>query len=221
VPGLFVFLKINYPRVRGQKYRQKEGKMKMFLKAAIMAATVVLGWAAFSLAAQVQVIKGDSLWAITQACGLAGARWPELYAANPGLPAPEQSGGKTVVWIYPGQVLTLPEGWGTDRVDTSKLEVVKPNPPAPSWWERVRRSLAEFWGWVNAHPWSWGLLGLLGLLGLMGRRQVQVVVNNHYPALPAPPAPSARRLVTVPDCRVSLVQAPAGLRQSGQVRYDL
>jgi len=173
------------------------------------------------LAAQVQVIKGDSLWAITQACGQAGARWPELYAANPGLPAPEQSGGKTVVWIYPGQVLTLPEGWGTDRVDTSKLEVVKPNPPAPSWWERVRRSLAEFWGWVNAHPWSWGLLGLLGLLGLMGRRQVQVVVNNHYPALPAPPAPSARRLVTVPDCRVSLVQAPAGLRQSGQVRYDL
>lgn len=188
--------------------------MKIFFMVAIATTIFLLTFSVVAPAATtVRVVQGDSLWAITEATGRGGDQWRKLYSANPGLPTPEQVGNKTVVWIRPGQVLTLPEGWGTDSLNASVLEVVEE--PTPGSWDRVRCSLAEAWGWLKHHPWVWGLLGLLGLLGLRDRREIRIVVNNHYPD---PPAPGR---ITVPDCRVSLVQTPAGLRQVGQVRYDL
>lgn len=51
------------------------------------------------------VEKGDCLWNIAKAASGKGSNWPDLYNLNK-----KVIGGNPNL-IYPGQVLTLPEGW--------------------------------------------------------------------------------------------------------------
>lgn len=136
--------------------------MKKFFFLAVLAATLFCV-DAIAVSTQVIVLQRDTLWGITEATGQSGWQWPKLWEANPGLPQPQRMGNWEVVWIYPGQILNLPEGWGTDRINRTILQPVNPDPLEPSWLERIQE-------WVKSHPWVWGLLGLLGLLGLFGLR---------------------------------------------------
>lgn len=52
------------------------------------------------------VQKNDCLWNIAKACVGDGSRWRELYDVN-------KDKIKNPNLIYPGQVLTLPDGWAT------------------------------------------------------------------------------------------------------------
>ena len=51
------------------------------------------------------VVSGDCLWNISKACSGDGNNWRQLYDLNKSV-----VGGNPNL-IYPGQVLTLPEGW--------------------------------------------------------------------------------------------------------------
>lgn len=70
------------------------------------------------------VQKNDCLWNITKACCGDGSRFGELYNLN------KEVIGNNPSLIKPGQVLTLPQGWGTP-VKVDKLRnVSKKNPPS-------------------------------------------------------------------------------------------
>lgn len=66
------------------------------------------------------VKKGDCLWNIAKAFSGNGANWPSLYNLNKGV-----IGGNPNL-IYPGQVLTLPEGWSSNGA-VAKLSNVSSN----------------------------------------------------------------------------------------------
>lgn len=64
------------------------------------------------------VKKGDCLWSIAKACSGNGKNWKKLYNLN------KKVIGKNPNLIYPGQKLTLPEGWKNPS-STSKSKTVK------------------------------------------------------------------------------------------------
>lgn len=147
-----------------------------------------------AMATDVVVLKGGSLWDVTVGAGRNGADWPQLYAANPRLPAPVRRGGIVDVRVYPGQRFTLPASWSAGTINPVILRVIVPTPaptPAsqPGWWQ-------QSWGWLQDHPWILGLLGFFGLLGLFGLRR-------RRPEQPAPqPQPCPARTEVVVNVTV-------------------
>jgi hypothetical protein len=135
---LIVLFILNRQTIEIKKRRKEMRNFLIFLVA--VAASVVV-----AEAADVVVLKGGSLWQITEAAGRSGAEWHDLYAINSGLPRPVRRGGVIDVRVYPGQILTLPAGWGTGGINPAILRViVPPAPPAsqPTWWQQA-------WGWAQ------------------------------------------------------------------------
>ena len=83
----------------------------------------------------VEVVRGDSLWAITQSFGQPGTAWHELY----NIPENKLVIGENPHMIHPGQILIVPEHWA----DRTRTTAPSPQPRHPTAHEQPRSVARE------------------------------------------------------------------------------
>lgn len=118
---------------------------------------------------QVKVLKGDTLWGITEKCDRPGTDFGSLLRVNPQLPKSQDRGHYIYARIHEGQVLNLPPGW---RVNPRWHQDIAPLSPAnaqirsgaPDNGVKSKPATEQLWSWPAGWLWILAILVMAALL---------------------------------------------------------
>lgn len=132
-----------------------------------LAVIAVMTWTtAIASAAQVEVVRGNTLWGITTALGQPGENWTQLYRENPDLPPISIDGqGRNIAWISAGDYLQVPDNWNLGSADLGYVSVVRSPEGYPGYVPPAGNESPL--AWMNSEWFKTLVVGLLLLLAFV------------------------------------------------------